>query len=422
MFLKPITIKSNSKIKASERKQLLEDFHRQYPLVLPLPVALASSSVFRLKIATSDSTYVNIFKFDNQPLLIEHRKTLIPTLFLLWLLPDLLPYFKTHDELISKLASGADLMIPGIVLDHPLSSSSFDSVQKGVLCAISTISSRAPIAVGHTAMSSYDMFMSGGRGKAVIIYHVLGDSICALGTGLSRPLLSWAASTDSTTDDRSLENFHEDFSVLSSTQSVASEQNENRFCQTLADTKVKDSIDSNELLRDCFLRGLNQIKDNQLPMPVNVFYAQYVLTQRPASVNLDIKKTPYKKVGVFLSAMQNERLIELGEPKPGIFVLKSILRDNLALLRMSCLPESDQPSVFKSSPSKIWPPGYFGPPHIEDVRIVTGPASALFSQAGYSPNTCISQSEARKVIDSYVRQCGIQRQDDPSFELYSRIL
>ncbi|KAA3672930.1 uncharacterized protein DEA37_0001003, partial [Paragonimus westermani] len=120
--------------------------------------------------------------------------------------------------------------------------------------------------------------------------------------------------------------------------------------------------------------------------------------------------------------MQNERLIELGEPKPGIFVLKSILRDNLDLLGMSRLSESDQPSVLKSSPSKIWPLGYFGPPHIEDVRIVTGPASALFSQAGYGPNTCISQSEARKLIDSYVHQRGIQRQDDPSLVLLDSLL
>ncbi|KAF8569944.1 hypothetical protein P879_01992 [Paragonimus westermani] len=422
MFLKPITIKSNSRIKASERKQLLEEFQRQYPMVLPLPVALASSSVLRLKIATSDSTYVNIFKFDNQPLLIEYQKTLIPSLFLLWLLPDLLPHFKTHDDLIPKLASGADLMIPGIVLDQPLSPSSFDSIQKGVLCAVSTTSSRAPIAVGHTAMSSYDMFMSGGRGKAVIIYHVLGDSICALGTGVSRPLLSWTVSTAPTTDDRSVENCRGDFGMFSSTQPVASQQEETRLCQLLADTKMKDFTDVNALLRDCFLRGLNQIKDNQLPMPVNVFYAQYVLTQKPESVDLDIKKTSYKKVGVFLSAMQNERLIELSEPKPGIFVLKSVLRDNLALLGMSPSPESDQPSVFKSSPSKIWPPGYFGPPHIEDVRIVTGPASALFSQAGYGPNTCISQSEARRLIDSYIHQRGIQRQDDPSLVLLDSLL
>ncbi|KAA3672929.1 translation initiation factor 2D [Paragonimus westermani] len=143
MFLKPITIKSNSRIKASERKQLLEEFQRQYPMVLPLPAALASNSVLRLKIATSDSTYVSIFKFDNQPLLIEYQKALIPSLFLLWLLPDLLPHFKTHDGIIPKLASGADLMIPGIVLDQPLSPSSFDYIQKGVLCAVSTTSSRS---------------------------------------------------------------------------------------------------------------------------------------------------------------------------------------------------------------------------------------------------------------------------------------
>ena len=45
---------------------------------------------------------------------------------------------------------------------------------------------QAPIAVGITALSSEDMYMSGGRGKCVEIFHVIGDSLCQL---LEKPLM-----------------------------------------------------------------------------------------------------------------------------------------------------------------------------------------------------------------------------------------
>ena len=39
----------------------------------------------------------------------------------------------------------------------------------------------AVIAVGTTALSSTDLYMAGGHGKAVIVTHVLGDQLWALG-------------------------------------------------------------------------------------------------------------------------------------------------------------------------------------------------------------------------------------------------
>lgn len=46
---------------------------------------------------------------------------------------------------------------------------------------------QAPIAVGITALSSEDMYLSAGRGKCIQIYHVMGDNLCQLGKSPVRP-------------------------------------------------------------------------------------------------------------------------------------------------------------------------------------------------------------------------------------------
>lgn len=66
---------------------------------------------------------------------------------------------------------------------------------------------QAPFAVGLTSLSSEDMYMSGGRGKCVEIFHVIGDSLCQLSDKpLMRPELGIArnsleTSTDSITEE-----------------------------------------------------------------------------------------------------------------------------------------------------------------------------------------------------------------------------
>ncbi|TGZ70154.1 hypothetical protein CRM22_003349 [Opisthorchis felineus] len=405
MFLKPVNIKSNSKIKASERKQLLDSFRAQYKLeVNVLPSALSSTNVFRLKLATSELCHVTVLKYDDHPLLIEHENRLIPTIFLLWLIPDLLPSFTTHESLIPKLASGADLMLPGLVLDQPLTPKSFDGIEKGILCSIITSSNRAPFAVGHTAMSSYDMFMSGGRGKVVIVYHIIGDNVCSLGPPVSRPLLVHPA--HSSVSQEKLGN---------EAATASEEESQLPLHASMGDLDIgqDNAVDMDDLLRCSFLRALKLLKDKQLPMPVNVFYAQHLLAQKPPAIDLDIKKTSYKKVSVFLKAMQDQGLVSVTEPQPGILTLTSINHDHDALCNVKALNEPNN-SVPSKKSTNDWPPGYHGPPHIEEVRIITGPSSALFNLSGYGPNACILQSEVRKVVDQYVRQRGLQRKDDPS--------
>ncbi|GAA49502.1 translation initiation factor 2D [Clonorchis sinensis] len=269
-------------------------------------------------------------------------------------------------------------------------------------------------------MSSYDMFMSGGRGKVVSVYHIIGDNICSLGPPVSRPLLVHPSHSSVSQEKLGDE-----------AATASGEESQLPLHVSVGDLEIgqDDAVDMDDLLRCSFLRALKLLKDKQLPMPVNVFYAQHLLTQnmlclildsrydklffRPPTINLDIKKTSYKKVSVFLKAMQDQGLVSLTESQPGILTLTSVNHDHDALCNVKALNEPNN-SVPSKTSTNDWPPGYHGPPHIEEVRIITGPSSALFSQAGYGPNACIPQSEVRKVVDQYVRQRGLQRKDDPS--------
>ncbi|VDQ09875.1 unnamed protein product, partial [Trichobilharzia regenti] len=163
MFLKPFIVRSNTQIKASEKfeKQLLNSFY----------------DVHRLKVITSSEVKVNIYKFGSVPLIIEHEKDLLPTgiLFILIMYCIFFGIYLIFFH-ISKY-----LMLPGVVTDGPLLPDTFNKIEKDVLCCISTTSNRAPIAVGRTAMSNYDMYMSAGRGRAVSVLHVMATKpFCVL--------------------------------------------------------------------------------------------------------------------------------------------------------------------------------------------------------------------------------------------------
>jgi len=70
------------------------------------------------------------------------------------------------------------------------------------------------------------------------------------------------------------------------------------------------------LLLECFYKAIifppEPIK---LPLPVSVFYAKHILSARPPDSYLDLKKTSYKKIGVFLSEQEKSGIITLQPSK-----------------------------------------------------------------------------------------------------------
>lgn len=98
---------------------------------------------------------------------------------------------------------------------------------------------QASVAVGITALSSEDMYMSGGYGKCIEILHVMGDTLGQLGKPPARPNLG---PTDVDTDQNKLENI--DQIDESNTKPLTDAVNSLEIC----DETVQDSNSLQEVI------------------------------------------------------------------------------------------------------------------------------------------------------------------------------
>lgn len=123
MFIKPFKTKSNTQIKSTERKKIRnkiesafnvseDDLNKIFP---------NKCSLNQLKIYAANGQLVIVYTCDKRPMFFEitndeehsDNSAILPTVYALWILPDLVPIFTTHAAVLPRLAGGADLMLPG---------------------------------------------------------------------------------------------------------------------------------------------------------------------------------------------------------------------------------------------------------------------------------------------------------------------
>jgi translation initiation factor 2D len=93
----------------------------------------------------------------------------------LWYNPRIVPLLHTHQPVISKLQSGADLMVPGLANGPPFPS----KAKKGAIVAIASLDSPSvPIVVGMCNMDVNTLGrVQGEKGIAVETLSWIGDEI-----------------------------------------------------------------------------------------------------------------------------------------------------------------------------------------------------------------------------------------------------
>ena len=94
-----------------------------------------------MKVVTHGGQVGRIYSSGKTPLFIQFDIPIprfYPTIFTLWHFPDLLPSFTMHSAIIQNLANGADLMLPGVILDGPPSLHSYGRLAKGAIVSINT--------------------------------------------------------------------------------------------------------------------------------------------------------------------------------------------------------------------------------------------------------------------------------------------
>lgn len=126
MFVKPFKTKSNTQIKSTERKKLRSKIEAAFKLNEDdLNKLLPSKSTLNfVKLIVHTGQLITVYTCDRRPMFFEFssdgddaKTVLLPTVYSVWILPELVPTYTTHPPVLPRLAGGADLMLPGLFYD-----------------------------------------------------------------------------------------------------------------------------------------------------------------------------------------------------------------------------------------------------------------------------------------------------------------
>ena len=131
MFTKAFRIKSSSQMKNSDKKKFKAEIRKKFSYLSDPSVdedALNDllpnkGEIIVTKIETFDGDSVLLYQKDkNLTLFFEliKDKIIFPSLWTLWQYPQMLPTLTTSSVVLSRLANGADLMLPGVIVDEKL--------------------------------------------------------------------------------------------------------------------------------------------------------------------------------------------------------------------------------------------------------------------------------------------------------------
>lgn len=405
---------------------------------------------------------------------------LLPTVYLCWMYPDvaLAPPFRTSADVLPRLQQGADLMMPGVLYNGQLTQTTFGHFDAG---SGATVMVRgAVVAVGTAALSSTDLYMAGGHGKAVIVAHVVGDLLWGMGSKAMPPyaVLDGAApsgNTPSPSVSRAVVEPHppaaiqpqfysssapplpqkqpisyssvtsgnssgaysgaiatvlvrkasggctwsntpssEDCSPSQERESlvvVTPSSVEESLNQGIEDLQVLDQQPSaaspqvltpeamDSLLLHCLLKAVQQSK-GKLPLPLltSNFYRLHVLPACPDGVQLDIKKSSYKKVTKFLKVIEEKGILQVTEHPKGIENITSVNFEHPDVLSFRY---NKRETTVKEEGGGGTPA--FAPPTMEEVYQVSGDTIAFYRACGKPKGDVLSRMEVRQIVTAYIK-------------------
>ncbi|XP_070164989.1 eukaryotic translation initiation factor 2D [Polyergus mexicanus] len=427
MFIKPFKIKSNYQLKGTERKKLCEEVLAAYPSLLEDIQSLLpkKESISVMKIVTHNGQIGRIYCVAKIPMFfqLDSYNLLFPTIYTLWHHPYLINTFTMHSAVLSKLAGGADLMLPGLVLKEPITLYTFGKLPKGSPASINTEENKATVAVGITALSGEDMYMAAGHGKCVEVFHVIGDMLCQLGKPPLKPDLgppndnftSMSENAESNNQQTIVDETEilpvklEQLDIGEDSKDVTEdetkeylEETENVEMENVQSSHtIKSEIDPvqemDQLLEYCFLKACKTtVKSSDLPMLSSNFFKNHLLVACPPGKNVDVKKSRYKKLSVFLAEMKAKGIINTSITK-GVESLLSIKFDHplVKQLIVNEEPVVAEPVVSNSAV-------------VSECYRVTADVLPILSKFGYEKGDVMKRADIRKCFTEYVKVEDLQ--------------
>jgi len=453
-------VKSNVAIRGSDRRKLKDHVSKSFPLLPSDELLLLvpnKDPMTVMTVLTYNETNVTCYCLHKTPILFDVDGTLLPTVYTLWKFPRMLITFKTSQNVFPILSGGADLMFPGVLEPR----SGFPEFQNKTPSCVSLLGNGAAVAVGTTSCSRDELVREGCAGKRVVIYHCFKDYLWAHGEKENPPLIPDFVSVPDDEEEDALDggggagdasNVDQAETGMTSlaitgtnngmdtrledvgnggTQNgqLSEEMVEVGGEETLNEQPAGDSTcdvddvavakeelpeepqltpqeEMGLLLENCFCQALLDAKKIELPILVSKFSSQYLHPACPDGRRIDVKKSPYKKMSLFLSEMQKEGLVTVKELSKGV---ESITEMNIQNERMQEYSKSEfaqQRKVYKLErleEEKEKKKADSKTIEVRELFAVSAKVAPFFKLYGKNKGAVMCSSDIRQLVTSYVK-------------------
>ncbi|CAL1276942.1 unnamed protein product [Larinioides sclopetarius] len=438
MFKKPYKVKTSTTVKASERKRLRSFAETSFPNLSSNDINSLipnKGEMNQIKAMTHSGSIVMIYCSGQNPIFFQVEDVCYPTIYTLWKFPKLLPIVTTIPPVLEKISNGADLMAPGVVTDDYVLKDMND-LKLNDICAVRIIGNIAAVAVGKALLSKDELCQDGVKGKAVSIIHCYKDNLWLSGEQLELPIL---AEEEPTELSEMLENVHLSDAPASEeatieTSDSPSEPDNHSMINTVTDdeaskeNEILPTYTMDEILHHSFFTALKVYgKKISLPILTSTFYSSHVLKSCPPDLNLDIKKSTYKKLSVFLKKMKKEGLVEIKELSKGVESIVSINLNNESLKSYPVEPlfklylNSEKEKVVEEVPTANIQ-GNYKFPLVTELYVISAQVKELFEKYKMRKGNTIPVTTVREVLKRYAKENSLQNENNPREVILDPIL
>ena len=339
-------------------------------------------------------------------------KLIFPTLWTLWQHPGLLPTMTTYAPVVEKLANGADLMLPGIIVDESLGMTAFGKINKDDSLSVNLSENKASVAIGMAALSSEDMYMSGKRGKALKIMHCYGDQLYLHYGKPQLPELGVPANLEF------LKDMPEAKIEIEEAAKIEDEPTEKIEDLTVQEVEKNEDIESEEeqveldpdtILEEAFLRACKTLPEKpEFPILTSNFFRTLIVPNLPPDhPNLDLKKTKWKKLSKFLCEKQSEGLITIKEPEKGVETITAINIEHAMIQEFKVVKYDKPVSSDNQNGNEL------EAPIITELYLVSGnDVVSFFKECGVAKGTGMTPQDVHECISNYVNKNKLQNIND----------
>ncbi|KAG7382585.1 Eukaryotic translation initiation factor 2D [Phytophthora pseudosyringae] len=416
MFAKPAKVSGNVLLKNKDAKKLRRDVADRFkdtcdgPDDANLKQLLASkASVKKMSYQAPSRVVVYASEETKEPLVFDAsgKGELCFSVYALWKAPALLPPLEVHAPVSEFVLRGADVMLPGVVFT---SAEQLQSLRKGELRAVYARGNPCAIAVGEMLVDAAEVERSGKKGRALKLWHVVGDSLWHMGPQtlpnegfLGDRVVPIGGMVDEeeagvTLDGVTLEEESDD---------EAKEEEE----------VTREKMDSYYVAALLQALRTSKIRERELPVLASSFHASVLLPCRRAGVSLNIKRSSFKKLSVFLKAMAAHGLLVVTD-NDGVQSITAIARRHPDVLSHEPYQTDDdaqqeeQVAANKAAGLPAFVPGQYAPDVEESIGLSPALKTLLPSilpgaSAGQPLQKYWSAVEIRDLVTQYAESQGL---------------